>query len=172
VLTCPTGYGNCDNRVANGCETALTTAQNCGACGNACGGAACVDGACSTEKLSCGGFAGFRCPSEEYYCDYAAGNGCDVADGMGLCKLKPQACTMQYDPVCGCDNTTYGNACSAAGAGASIRYHGECKKAGCTFGQNQTCNDSPIFSSYRGRCNQDGTCTCDYGYSSETGKCL
>jgi len=30
----------------------------------------------------------------------------------------------------------------------------------CTFGQDQTCNDSPLVSSLWGRCNEDGTCSC------------
>ena len=43
----------------------------------------------------------------------------------------------------------------------------------CTFGQDQTCNDSPLVSSLWGRCEEDGTCTCFEGLevNPETGRC-
>ena len=37
-------------------------------------------------------------------------------------------CTAQYDPVCGCNNKTYSNACMAGGYGVGVSYNGECKK--------------------------------------------
>jgi hypothetical protein len=48
VSTCQSGYGNCDQQSANGCETdLLTNSLNCGSCGNRCSsGQSCVKGSC------------------------------------------------------------------------------------------------------------------------------
>ncbi|HHH27164.1 MAG TPA: protease inhibitor [Polyangiaceae bacterium] len=77
---------------------------------------------------SCGGIAGIQCDPGEF-CDYPDMS-CGIADELGVCTPLPQACNEIYDPVCGCDGETYGNACAANLAGVSVGSSGECPSSG------------------------------------------
>lgn len=85
------------------------------------------DLSCAPEGApSCGGFAGNSC-ERPTYCHYAAADVCGTGDQVGTCVRPPDSCVEDAVPVCGCDGTTYDNACLAAMSGTSLFADGECR---------------------------------------------
>ncbi len=75
------------------------------------------------------------------YCD-TAHNGCGMP---GACRIQPDLCAPDFDPVCGCDETTYDNACFSAMFGVSVVRVGECGL--CPFESGTDCIFSDRFES-------------------------
>ena len=71
----------------------------------------------------CGGIQGLPCDDREH-CLLEEGQCC--CDQLGVCVPTPEACTLEYDPVCGCDGATHGNECAALRAGTNVDQRGAC----------------------------------------------
>ncbi|MCU1278205.1 MAG: hypothetical protein JWM53_1751 [bacterium] len=80
----------------------------------------------SGATQACGGIGGFQCPEPTQWCDPTPVNACGAADLMGVCKVTYLLCSQIYQPVCGCDGTTYSNDCERVRAKIQKSHDGAC----------------------------------------------
>ena len=107
----------------------------------------------------CGGDAGYTCTAGQF-CKREPGL-CS-ADDKGVGTKEPSTCPGTSAPVCGCDGTTYDNACLADAAGVSVQHAGACEtQAACGGTAGATCAADQFCKRDEGACAADaqGVCT-------------
>lgn len=78
-----------------------------------------------------------------------------ACSGQGVCTLEPEFCPLVFEPVCGCDNADYNNACFANQAGTTVAYDGACQ---ATCQGNADCMAWEYCNSSHNGCGGSGIC--------------
>jgi hypothetical protein len=197
-IACATNRSDCDRNPSNGCETDLTTASNCGQCGNQCGSGApycenlggafqCVSN-CGSGLTLCGNECVDTATSPAH-CG-ACGNGCpDAANGQGSCENSRCQLSCFYpfqncdaDAINGCEANTsndpnHCDGCRSCIGGVDARCENFTCKVRCTF-PSSDCDLNPAngcevadASANHDQCGSDCR-NCGQGTCNGSGQCL
>ena len=77
-------------------------------------------------EAGCGIPDGRQCAQDEFCLDRGPSCGQTRPEG-GTCEQITNACAEIYDPVCGCNDQTYGNLCELINAQVQLKAEGECQ---------------------------------------------
>src|SRR5262249_26570857 len=121
---CLSSYGDCDGNAANGCEAALNTAANCGACGNACAGA---NPDCCPSGSSAGGYACTNTYQDAANCG-SCGQTCDSGTcSNGICCVPDgDTCTADYMCCSGLCDRGFGQCANCIPDGHPCTQNSDC----------------------------------------------
>lgn len=121
----------------------------------ACGSADAVDAlgeeaAELRKRQVCAGPQDRACPADQF-CNGKKIGRCPGPRENGFCAPRPEICTREFNPVCGCDGVTYPNACTAAASGVAVESLGACEPdgefcggiAGIPCDEGEICIDDP-----------------------------
>lgn len=171
ILTCATGYADCDSQSDNGCETALsTTVDDCGSCGGLCtndhGETMCSEGlcspACTSGHADCDGDAANGCESSLLGTAHCGACGVSCSNAHGTTRCDDGSCSPSCDDgFADCDGLSQ-NGCETNVA-SDPQHCGACTTSCnpasqiCVAG---TCETSPC-SAGLGECDADPTLACE-----------
>ncbi len=92
-----------------------------------------LDESSMTPLQSCSGAVDTECGPGEF-CRFPDAS-CGALGEPGTCELAPTICTLEVQPVCGCNGVTFANFCAALGNSVSVFSNNSCESVLQGLGQ-------------------------------------
>ncbi|MDX9719133.1 MAG: MXAN_6577-like cysteine-rich protein [Myxococcota bacterium] len=120
-LRCAAGFGNCNQQLADGCESSLSSMSHCGACGKSCP---------TASGVSCsGGQCVLSCSSSTVDCNDNLADGCETNSSISLnnCGGCGRVCASYPNASRSCDAGQCTAACLSGFANCDSSFETGCE---------------------------------------------